>query len=448
MNARLSTKWNGTLKARAIRIAVALLVGGAQTPCRAGGGWPLPHLGGDNNAVADLPTQVEDVSGGPKWNTPNLDLADRAPVTVFDPFIYNPGELKGEPGTPGVVHAIDAYSGDPLWQTEPLDTAGFLSSSAVTVVESENAIYYPSGTHVYKFNALTGQMLWETELSGDNTATSPTVQSWTIVNSSAMPGSDKVFLETFGGFTPSYKQLVALDRDDGEVAWFVNDGGLGNGNPLFLAGTPNRVYSTGEDNLRCYNADSGALLWDSAVDTPTTWTTAPWVIFATVAHADGRIYTVGADSAFTATTTTLVCADALTGDLLWQVDAPVSDCPPLILDGRVYIYGGGFPARLAAYDAVTGAPIFNTVIAPFAFVFRAYMAATQDHLYMTDDTNLYVVDPADGSVVSEVAGTYAGPVTIDELGGIYVHQATFSVESYISAFGQTVPVELGSFTIE
>jgi hypothetical protein len=429
-------------------LAVLILIGGMPMLGMAGGGWPLPHQSSDNNAVADRPTQIEDVSGGPVWSTPNLDLSDRSPITIFDPLIYGAGELPGEPGVPGVVRAIDAYSGVPVWRTEALDTPGFLSSSAVSVVESESAIYYPSGETVYKFDALSGETLWSTVLSGDNTESSPTVQNWTVINSSAMPGSDKIFLETFGGFTPAYKQLIALDRDDGAVAWFVNDGGMGNGTPLFLAGTPNRVYSTGVNSLRCYNADSGGLLWDSATDTPTTWTTAPWAIFANVTHAGGDVYVVGADSAFSASTATLVCADAMTGDLNWQVDAPVSDCPPLVLNGRVYIYGGGFPGRLAAYDAASGAPIFNEVIAPFAFVFRAYMAATQDRLYMTDDTNLYVVDPADGGVVSQAAGTYAGPVTIDELGGVYAHQATFGVESFISAFGQTVPVELGSFEIE
>lgn len=408
--------------------------------------WPLAHATSGNNAVLDIPAQIADPAGASAWTSPDLQFFDRAPAVISAPYVYLAGRPTGGPADGVALHALHAETGQPVWETAPLDTPPFDSYTAAAVVREESAVYYASGATVYRFDALTGAQVWATTLGPDNTA--PDVAGVSIINSSPAPGGDLLFIETYGGFTPEIKQLVALDRTTGEVVWWVNDHGNGTGTPIYVEAAPARVYSVGPDQLRCYDAATGARLWSSDEDVPTTWSLAPWTIFASPTLADGRVYVVGADPSYMATTTTLVCADAETGALLWRAEAPATDCPPLVLNGRVYVYGGTAPTLLAAYDAATGTPVFNVVVAPLSYVFRDYMAATRDAIYLTADSSLVTIDPADGSVLGSRSGNFGGPVSLDGLGGVYAHESTWGGPSVLWGLGQTVPVALDGFIIE
>ena len=415
--------------------------------------WPAAHQNPSNNAVAPVAAQVTSLAGAPAYFTGNEFIVNGAPITIANGRFYAPAHQADGSTTQVTVICFNAEDGALLWESAPLDqglSLAFGSTSAVAVDAANSAAFYATGNTVYRWNAQTGAPAWSTVLDDTNTATSPTVQRWDVVNSSITIGGGRLFVETYGGFQPNYKQIVALDAATGNVLWFQNDEGQGVGTPVYVeAGVNSRVYTAGVNAVYCYNAVTGALIWDSALTPTATWDVGSWEIFSSITENNGRIYVAAGDPFFSATTTTLICADGLTGEKLWEAPGLHSDIPPLVLDGKVYVYGGGFPGRLASFDALTGAAGIFVTVAPNDFIFRDYMAATQDRIYLTDGVfggqMLKIIDPATGAILDSAAG-YVGPVTVDSLGGLYVHDLAHG--NSVSTFGTTVPVEVSEFTVE
>jgi outer membrane protein assembly factor BamB len=413
--------------------------------------WFLNHLTPGNNARVDFPAQFTNFNNGPLWSRPDLNIVPNTRITVSDPHLFCPVHINS-PAPAVHVMALHARTGEQVWQSPGLDqglSLSFESSTGVTVDDPGNALIYASGRTVYKLDKADGSIIWSTVI--DDTNTSPGLTDFDFANASPQVGDGMVFIETYGGFTYEPKQTIALDLATGNVAWFRHDRGPGTATTPFLQGSPSRIYTTaGTGNAICYNAATGAKIWRSDVDPAIPWTLDPYILTGAMTVEGGRLYAVGHN--FTDTTGTLVCANALTGDLEWQVVAPISDIPPLIIGNVVYIYGGGFggtgDALLWAFDRDTGNEVFKATIVSFGFLFRNYMAATNDSIYATGGNNLYILDPANGNILDQLSGTYTGGVTIDEAGGVYSHTATFGGPSGLQAFGTTVAVGLDSFILE
>lgn len=399
--------------------------------------WLHPHLDGTNNAVQPISAQLMNLDGPPIWTVPGLNLAAGSPISLMPPFLFHPAHDSDADRV--TLLALNVETGGVFWESTPLDvdnTVAFGSLSAAAADPADRSVYFASGNTVYKFDAADGTILWETELTAANTT--PGLGSYEVINGSPILGAGKVFLETFGGFTISNKQVVALNQNDGSVAWKQNDQGRGGANVAFAnIGGNDLVFSAGDLALNCYQAADGAPVWNSAT------AGIPWLaaadIWGSPTYADGRLYVVSTDFS---EATSLICADALTGDLEWEVAAPSSEIPPVVMNGNVYVYGAGVEGRLAAYDAQTGAEVFNESIVT-GFVFRDYMAATLDAIYLAEGGDLLIVDPSDGSVIDRRTDEYDGAVALDGRGGLYAHNG-----DALEAFGMLIPVELSEFVVE
>ena len=439
------------MKTFAPRLATCLAVILSVTMLQAQNAWHSNHRTPGNNALVDIPAQLTSFSSGGLWSRPDLDIVSNARVTVSDPYIYSPVHTAN-PTTAVMVIALHARTGELTWRSPPLDqglSLPFQSSTGVVIDDDDNALVYATGRTVYKLDQADGKIIWSTVI--DNTNTTPGLTDFDFVNASPQIGEGMAFIETYGGFTNDSKQTVALDLVTGEVAWFRHDRGPGTATPPFLAGSPSSIFTTaGPDNVICYDAATGAPIWQSNIDPTAPWTVDPYILTGSMTVEDKRLYAVGHN--FTDTLGILVCADALTGELEWQVVAPISDNPPLVIGNAVYVWGGGFAgtgdALLWAFHRNTGDEIFKATIVSFGYLFRNYMAAANDIIYATGANNLYIIDPVNGNVLDQINGSYTGGVTIDKVGGVYVHTASFGGPSGLQTFGVTVPICLTSFILE
>lgn len=425
------------------------------TPAFGADTWTQIYMNNTNNAVSGQSAQVTDVTHGPAWQTGEQSLQSACGITLMDGFCYavlqSGAESWWETPDPTndkvTVKAFMAEDGKLLWESKPLDvgnTVSFLSNSTPTVDPLAGVIYVPTGQSIQKLDARTGELLKAVKLDAANTEAGA---SYDLINGCPALGGGKVFIETYAGFDPTSKQIVALNASDLSVAWHHKDGGQGQGTPCYVDnGAQSRVYTATDMGIACYNAADGTAVWNSAtLQAPLApWATA-YGIYGGLVYDNGFIYATTWKWSPTLIAE-VIKVDAVTGELQWKKAAPSSSFAPLVLNGKVYVYGTN-DTRLAAFDTADGdvAKGFNVALGAgdgWANVAN-YMAATLDRIYVTDSTKLYVVNPADGSIMSEATGAYNGPVSIDRKGGLYVHAG-----AGLQAFGQTVPVELSSFEVE
>ncbi len=401
------------------------------------GEWSRPHAGAGNNPLQPIPAQLTNVNAAPLWGAVSLNLPGGATPTILPPYVFHP--VHDAATTRVTVVALNAETGGVFWESDPLDvdnTINYLSATSTAVDPETRALYFASGNTVYRLDADTGSIVWATELTAANTT--PGLSSYEIINSSPQLGNGMVFIETFGGFVIANKQLVALDQTDGSIEWFVNDVGPGTSTPAYVeSGADKRVYSVGDLVVRCYDADDGSLIWDSLSASP-SWATSYSISCSPVVEA-GRLFVGSLD--FFNDETALYCADADTGALLWQETAPTTDCPPLVIGDRVFVYGGLTKGTLASFAVADGTPGFSKEIFT-GYVFRDYPAAAEDAIYLCGGGDLVVLDPADGSELSRKSAGFFGPVCVDSAGGVYAHNT-----GALEAYGITVPVELSEFTM-
>lgn len=162
--------------------------------------------------------------------------------------------------------------------------------------------------------------------------------------------------------------------------------------------------------ITCYSTDKGEQLW--AYDTKDRYEEPLGGVGprATPAFADGKIYALSARGR-------LECVDALTGKLVWSVNAlkeHQSEMPmwgysvsPVIVDGKVIVFIGGTKEEaLSAYDANSGKPVWTTKAGTQSYASPVVMTiAGQEQVLYLGNTKLVSVEPTTGKVLWEYATT-------------------------------------------
>jgi len=163
----------------------------------------------------------------------------------------------------------------------------------------------------------------------------------------------------------STKEIVAPWKEL-KVLW-RKDVGEGNSSPVVIDGRAfihYRVKDKLQEELACYDAVSGELLWKKTYERAAFSTPYGNGPRSTPAVSSGRVYTFGI-------TGLLICFNAKDGSIVWQVDtvekykAPKltfgASCSPLIDGDNLYLNVGAKGASLVAFNKNDGSEIWKSL---------------------------------------------------------------------------------------
>jgi outer membrane protein assembly factor BamB len=228
----------------------------------------------------------------------------------------------------GNLVAFDAATGARLWQA-PVDSWLY----AAPAVE-DGVVYTASLTgSIAAFDTATGAEQWNNPdpLDGE-IYLPPTVANGLVYETSPYNGN-----------------LGAFDTTTGALRWRVTLPLLGTntGRPVVANGD---VYvNAGHFKLYALDAATGTL----------RWSTPDGNYYSEPTVAAGRVYigTFASDSG----RNTLYALDASSGNVVWQTDTgsdPV-DSEAAVANGRIYVVTGRFHSELTAFDAASGASLWQ-----------------------------------------------------------------------------------------
>jgi outer membrane protein assembly factor BamB len=302
------------------------------------------------------------------------------------------------------------------WQASTVGTV--LSSPAV----AGGKVYvstYASRARLYAFNAASGRAVWKALIPG--TFSSPAVAEGLVyVGTNLFPS-----------------QVLAFDANTGAPAWSA-DFNSGVGDITFAGGI---LYFGAEGTLWALDAGTGEEVWHSPPVDPTN---SPAVSNGTVyvgARADSRVYAFDAltgaidwsvptettvDSPLTVANgavyanygSSLRALDAESGATLWTADTGIGseDTAPAVAEGVVYVLTG--EARLWAFDAATGAHIWDKRAGAGTQV-ESSPAVANGVLYMSNQ-NIRAVRAASGVELweADIFNVHSSPAVSD--GSLYI----------------------------
>jgi|GEM_PF-1254017 len=267
----------------------------------------------------------------------------------------------------GVVGALDAFSGEPVWRrvsgrgpgTEGR-TLVFQSFESSPLVVGET-VYVASRYHnvdseagLWALDRRTGAVRWFRKLGS-------TAQS--KITSSPSYARGKVFIASYDG------TVFAVDAKSGEMVWQSWLGGEFYSTPT-VAG--DRLYIGNKANgmLYCLSTSDGRLLWNSPLGTSVYGSPALW---------GGMLY-VGTVNQFMA-------VSAGTGAVVWRV--PTAERvlgSATVLDGVVYFSDLG---STYAHDARTGEQVWKWKAGRYSPV-----TATRHLIMVTGRTRIWAFEPS------------------------------------------------------
>lgn len=206
----------------------------------------------------------------------------------------------------GKVMALDAASGNVLWEVQLAESAGLLSgkksallSGGVTVLGDRVYIGSERGL-LFSLNAASGQVVWQVTVAGE-VVSSPTVER------------DKVMLVTTNG------KLQVLNIADGAEVWNADlDIPVlslrGQSSPITVE---DKFVIVGGDNgrINAFTFDLGQLVWQERVAEPVGATEIEQLgdIDAKPVFHNGVLYAIAFNSMF-------VAFDFNSGDALWRAE--------------------------------------------------------------------------------------------------------------------------------
>ena len=289
----------------------------------------------------------------------------------------------------GHIHALDAATGDILWQNQVNREGSADSSPAV----SGGIVYVGSWDgHIYALDAATGELRWHHKVGerGSSGSSSP-----------AVSGGVAYFVGWSGGsvLRLGRASVFALDAVTGNLLWRF---GFGDYTPSSPAVSGGAVYVGSRDDLYALNAATGDTLWSYQTD---------GIVDSSPAVSGGAVY-VGSDDHH------LYALHAANGALLWryQTDGRV-DSSPAVSGGVVYV--GSRDGHLYALDAATGDLLwrYNTggreESSPVVSGGVVYVGS--------DDHHLYALDAATGDLLWRYnAGSRAGASPVVSGGVVYM----------------------------
>ncbi len=254
----------------------------------------------------------EDLANGPIDST--LAVADgRVFGITAGIFDWNLFEFIDLP----TVFALDAFSGDVLWEHEFEGSGGFEIGSPA--YHDGKVFATLSNRVVIALDAEDGTVLWETPVEGDGLSSSPTVASGLVITG------------TGGG------KVVAMHTSNGTTVWEANVSGW-----VYLAQPTvhEGVVYIGTDNgtVHALSLDDGAEVWTFEKEGRFRGT--PLVY-------EGNIYLIrGVYDSFIAREGYLLSLD-MDGNERWERDIGTTGSSPAALDGTVVV---GSSAGLRAFD--------------------------------------------------------------------------------------------------
>lgn len=207
-----------------------------------------------------------------EWEITGLGQVTSTPVIDGDVAYFGDGN--------GVLHAVDAEHGTPLWTTSV--PAGIRSTPAV----DGGVVYFAAGQRLYAADALDGTLLWSTQLDTHPITlleSSPRVVEGLVVI--GVSNAENFF------FPPPYSSrgsVVALDAATGAEVWrvYTQDGVTGTGGGVWSTAAIDverkMVYiGTGQaydgiagdltDALLAINYQTGQLVWHEQYTAGDVW---------------------------------------------------------------------------------------------------------------------------------------------------------------------------------
>lgn len=297
------------------------------------------------------------------------------------PFIS--GELVIAATADGVIHAVQADSGKPVWEFSP---AAKVWDASVNGDESKVCAGLKGG-QVTCLDALTGQPIWTADLGME-------VQSRIAV------GSDRVYAPTTlagSGLTNDYAghaSLFSLNASTGDLIWeavtdnYILRRPVINGDFVITGGAYQpQGKSAGDVATRIYafNLNDGSVHWKyESNDGLVRW----------VESSDNVV-------AFSAATETVYALDLVDGHLLWQFGPGYWMQFPVMQNGRMY-FGSG-DENFQAYDFSSGQEIWKHAINLSALNQVGRAQILSDKVWFNSVTGeIYALDVASGEQVQYI----------------------------------------------
>ena len=325
----------------------------------------------------------------------------------------------------GYLYALDAVTGDLLWQYE---TGEWVHSSPMV---SDGVVYVSSyDSFLYALDTASGDLLWRYQ-TVYGLYSPPTVAGGVVYASSGLgfmsalnaatgdllwryrhgvkpvhPSS--LTLEAYYYYSPftvaggvvyvglGDAHLYALNGATGGLLWRHDTGGK----PSSIRASDGVVY-VGSDagHLYALNAATGDLLWRRDTgDEPSS-----------IRVSDGVVYVVS-DAGH------LYALNAATGDLLWRRDTKGEPSSIRVSDGMVYVGSSGTP--FYALDAATGDPLWQHDTRGERY---SSLTVPEGVVYVGSSENaLYALDAATGDPLwrYEAGGAWSGHTSPTVAGGV------------------------------
>ena len=382
--------------------------------------WPLAGYGPANtkhtghDATASPPTDPgigwnlvrERAFGSPAIRDGRVFVhtveGDAATLYALDPadgsvqWQYDLGFDLGENAGPAVdgervvvggstVRALDPATGDLLWAADAVDyclSTPTISDGTVYAVCQADDI---AETHLFAFDAVTGELLWETEEAGERYYPPVAV-------------GDSVYLDG-----------VAFARADGSKRWERSLPGHPVTYPVVANGT---LFLTVD--LRNDDRANGRVYALAGADGTTEWTAElTGGVSSMPAYADGTVYVGDRDDG-------LYAFDTADGTRRWKqtVDAEVP-APPLVAGGALLVVSG---SRLTIHDPATGAERAALDLPGYV---SGWLAAAGDRLFVgasagagsADAPTLegfYAIEPGGTTLPDPSVSVNTDPVRVDQ----------------------------------
>ncbi|MEM2130011.1 MAG: PQQ-binding-like beta-propeller repeat protein [Candidatus Bathyarchaeia archaeon] len=168
-----------------------------------------------------------------------------------------------------------------------------------------------------------------------------------------------VYIGTYDGF------IYAFDADAGKQIWNYSTGILGRRSALTVVN--GKVYTGADDgNIYCLDGRTGTKLWQASAGEVSTTETRLITILRPIGSptvVDGRVYVAAGD-------TNLYCFNADTGAKIWNytTGGSISSQTPAVADGAVYIGASirdGAGPNVIKLNAITGEVIWNVDLPGF-----------------------------------------------------------------------------------
>ena len=261
-------------------------------------------------------------------------------VSLMDPTPCDRHERRA----PGYLVAFDAATGDELWRFE----AGVIESSPLVV--GKRVFVGSWDNNVYALDLETGDQLWSYETEDR-------------IRGGAAFRQNRVYI------SGDDDTLYALAARNGQLIWAAQGGDNFRTTPAINSG---RVYIGNADgNVYAFGADEGETLWTYATGGPVFGTPAIWEDTVYVGSATGRLYAL----------------DAATGGVNWSFDAasPIAGSPTVVA-GHVYVSTQA--KKTFALDALTGTEVWS-----FDDGRRSSLVADDSRVYLSGSRILYALEP-------------------------------------------------------